>query len=121
MELLTKAAWFAIAAVHFTPSLVLFQPALTQRLYGVAPSGTLGLLLTHRGALFLALVAMAVFAAFDPGARRVAALAAAISLACYLVLYLRAGLPPGALRTVALVDAFALMPLALVIFEAWRR
>ncbi|MDX2234490.1 MAG: hypothetical protein NW200_08315 [Hyphomonadaceae bacterium] len=121
MELLTKAAWLAIAAVHITPSLVLFSPTLTQTLYRVSPEGPVGLLLTHRGGLFLGLVAVSLLAALDPGARRAAALAATISLVSYLALYLRAGMPPGALRTVALVDAWALLPLILVIVDAWRR
>jgi hypothetical protein len=38
----------------------------------------------------------------------------------FLVLYLRAGAPSGPLRTIAIVDAATLLPLALVVLAAWR-
>jgi len=76
--------------------------------------------LVHRGALFLALVVVAMFAAFDPAARPVGSIVMAISVVGFLVVYARAGMPVGVLRTVALVDLAALAPLAFVAFHAWR-
>lgn len=120
-EPLVKGAWLALAAVHAAPAAVLFAPSLVQSLYGVSPDGAAGVLLIHRGALFLALVVAAVLAAFDPGARRVGSMVAAISVVGFLLVYARAGMPAGALRAVAWVDLAALVPLALVAFHAWGR
>lgn len=78
------------------------------------------MLLAHRGALFLAIVAACVYAAFDPPARRALSLVIAISVVGFLILYLRAGMPAGPLRTIALVDAAALIPLLFVAASAWR-
>lgn len=120
METMVRFAWLLLAAVHVAPAVVLFRPALIERLYGVAPGNAADLLLVHRGALFLAVVVVALFAALDPGARRAASLVTAISLIGYLIVYSRAGFPVGPLRTVALVDAMAILPLAVVVFAAWR-
>lgn len=120
MEAMVRIAWLLLAAVHVAPAVVLFRPAMIERLYGVAPGNSAELLLVHRGALFLAVVVVALFAALDPAARRAASLVTAISLIGYLLVYWRAGFPVGPLRTVALVDAVAILPLALASFAAWR-
>ncbi len=120
MEWVVKASWFALAGIHAAPAAGAFSPALVERLYGVAPGGALGVLLSHRGGLFLAILTLTIWAAFEPGARRAAAAATAVSVISFLVLYTRAGLPEGPLRTIARVDAFALLPLAIVAFDAWR-
>lgn len=120
MEIATKIAWLLLALVHASPAAVLFRPSLVRTLYGISPDGPAGLLLTHRGATFLAIVVMAVWAAFDPSVRRLASVAAAIAILAYLILYLRAGMPPGPLRTIAAADALALAPLLLVAWNAWR-
>ncbi|MGZ8285398.1 MAG: hypothetical protein ACXW27_17080 [Allosphingosinicella sp.] len=120
MELATKIAWFLLALVHVSPAAVLFRPSLVERLYGVAPEGSTGLLLTHRGATFLAIVVAAIWAAFDPSVRRLCTVVVAIAVLSYLLLYIRAGLPGGPLRTIAAVDTFALAPLLLVAWSAWR-
>lgn len=120
MELVTRIAWALLALAHVAPSLVVLRPSLVEALYGVAPSGDVGVLLVHRGALFLAVVAAASLAALDPAARRAASLMAAISMLGFLVIYVRAGAPSGALRRIALVDAAALLLLAWVAVEAWR-
>jgi hypothetical protein len=106
--------------VHVSPAAVLFRPSLVQQLYGVAPEGPTGLLLTHRGATFLAIVVAAIWAAFDPSVRRLCTVVVAIAVLGYLVLYARAGMPQGPLRTVAAADAIALAPLVLVTWSAWR-
>ena len=120
MEWIVKIAWALLALVHVPPAAVLIRPALTEQLYGVSASGETGVLLIHRGALFLAVAGLAVFAALDPASRKAAGFALTVSMIGFLVLYLRAGAPAGSLRTIAIMDAIALIPLALVLFDAWR-
>lgn len=120
-EKLVRVAWLLLALVHVMPAAILFVPDLVVRLYGVDPTGPAGLLIIHRGALFLAIVAAALCAMIDPAARRVSSLAVGISIVGFLVIYARAGLPDGPLRLIAMVDAIALLPLALVSHLAWRR
>ena len=120
MELLTRAAWLFLAALHAVPAIVLFQPALIERLYGVSPLGAPGMLIVHRGALFLALVVAAVFALLDPAVRSMASVIVAISVVGFLVVYARAGFPAGSLRTIAIADAVALLPLGFVMLQSWR-
>lgn len=98
---------------------MLFAPAMTERLYNVPADGTVGILIVHRGALFLAVLAVAVLAALDPGARRAASFVVGISVVAFLAVYGAIGAPAGPLRTVALVDAAALLPLAFVSYRAW--
>ncbi|WP_102126805.1 hypothetical protein [Deinococcus planocerae] len=121
MEPPVKVAWALLALVHLSPAAVLLRPGLVRALYGVDANGSLGVLVTHRGALFLGVLAACLLAVFDPGARRAASLVVLISVVGFLAVYVRAGLPAGPLRTVALVDAVALVPLALVVLAAWGR
>lgn len=120
MEIATRIGWILLALVHVAPAAVLFRPSLVQELYGTAPEGPTGLLLTHRGATFLAIVVAAVWAAFDPSVRRLCTVIVAVAVLGYLFLYVRAHLPPGPLRTIAVADALALAPLLLVTWSAWR-
>lgn len=120
MEIVIKAFWLALAAIHAAPAAVLLAPALGERLYGPMPGGIAALLLQHRAALFLAVLAVALLAAASPGARRAASLVVGISVAGFLGVYLGHGAPAGPLRRVAVVDALALLPLGLVIVAAWR-
>ena len=120
MEALIKLAWLTLAAIHVLPALVTVAPQLVSRLYDVDPQGPAGILIVHRGFLFLAVVAAALIAVFDPGARRACAAMVAISVVGFLFVYAKAGMPAGPLRTVALVDTAALIPLALVSVTAWR-
>ena len=119
MEALAKISWLSLALVHLSPSLVLFYPALSQRLYSVPDSGDVGILLTHRGALFLAIIVACLMAAFDPALRRAMLCLVAISVIAFLSLYAQAGFPDGNLRTIALADSAALLPLAYVTWHAW--
>ena len=119
METLTRAAWVALAAIHLPPAAILVAPDLARRLYAVDPDGAAGILIVHRGALFLALVVIALWAAFDPALRRATSVAVAISVVGFVLLYARAGLPAGALRTIAIADLLALMPLAWAGWRAW--
>lgn len=120
MERLVQLAWGLLALVHAAPAMALGVPGALRRLYGFEPGGDVRVLLVHRSALFLALVVLCVFAAIDPSARRAAGGVVAISVVAYLVVYAQAGFPEGALRRVALVDAFALVPLVAVLVAAWR-
>ena len=114
MEVVTRIAWLALAAVHLTPAAVVVVPSLVSRLYGVEPTGDLGIILTHRGALFLAVVAAATLAAFHPPSRVAAFVVVAISMGGFLALYGAAGFPEGPMRKIALTDFAALLPLAVV-------
>ena len=121
METTTKLAWGLLMLVHLAPASVAFAPPLAARLYGVDPAGDLGIMIAHRGALFLAIAAACALAVIDAPARRALGVVVAISIIGFLVLYVRAGAPPGPLRKIAIVDAAALLPLAFVIAAAWRR
>jgi hypothetical protein len=120
MEIATKIAWFLLAAVHVSPAAVLLRPSLVQQLYGTSPDGPTSLLLTHRGATFLAIAVAAIWAAFDPSVRRMAAVLVGIAVISFLLLYVRSGLPAGPLRRIAAVDALAVVPLLFVLWNAWR-
>jgi len=118
--MLATLAWLALMLVHAPPALATFSAKLRQRMYGVAVDGPLGVILTHRGVLFLAVAAVCVLAAFVPSARLAAALVVSISVLGFLAVYLLGG-SPKALHTIALVDALALAPLAVVLIDAWPR
>ncbi len=120
MELLTKLAWALLALIHLAPAAVVFRPSLTKKLYKIDPSGDLGVLITHRGALFLAIFAACLAGTLDPAARKALSIVVAISVVSFLWLYVRAGLPTGPLKTIALVDIIGLMPLLWVLWSAWR-
>ena len=119
MEISVKIAWGLLALIHAPPAGVFFKPALVRRLYGVEPGGDIGLLLTHRGALFVALFVLCLRAIVDAPSRRGASLAVAVSVVGFLFVYARSGFPVGALRTIAIADFIALAPLALVLVAAW--
>jgi hypothetical protein len=114
------AAWLFLALVHLTPAAVLVRPDLIRSLYAVEAAGDLGVLLIHRGALFAAVVVVCLYAAWEPSARRAAALVVAISVVSFLLIYASAGAPSGSLRLIALADLVALAPLVLVTWKAWQ-
>ena len=117
---LDRIAWLILAAIHAMPALALFRPALLMRMYGAAPDDAVFLLLQHRAALFLVVVIICLWAVVDPGVRRLAVVAAAVSMVGFLTLYAGAGRPP-ALRTIAVVDAAGLVPLMFVAARAYLR
>ena len=118
--MLVTIGWMVLAGIHAAPAAVLVAPGLGARLYGTLPDGVVALLLQHRAALFLAVLAVALLAAASPGARRAASLVVGISVIGFLGVYLAHGAPDGPLRRVAIVDALALLPLGLVTLAAWR-
>ena len=119
MSIVVCLAWLVIAAVHVPPAAVLFVPALAERLYGVRPDGAAGALVVHRGALFLAVSAACVFAAFHEPSRPVAALVGGLAVVGFLLVYARAGFPVGPLRSIAIADLWLVPPLILVCVDAW--
>ena len=118
--MIERFAWGLLAALHAMPALAFVRPALIAQLYGIEPGGIAFTLLQHRAALFLAIVAVCVFAAFDPSSRRVATVAVAISMVSFLLIYATSG-QPVALRGIAVADAIGLVPLAYVAWRAFAR
>jgi hypothetical protein len=112
METALRLAFGLLALLHVTPAAVFFSPALTAKLYGVDPSGSAGVLLSHRGALFVAVAAAAFMATFSPESRRLALVVISISMLGFLLTYLRAEAPAGPLRSIAVADLAGLVPLA---------
>lgn len=116
-----EASWAVLALIHAPPSAATFLPRFRRRLYGgIDESGPLGIILIHRGVLFLAVFAACVFAAFNVDAREVASVVTTISVVGFLLVYLSAA--PASrrpLRNVAAADAIGLVPLAIVLFDAW--
>lgn len=111
--------WLLVGLVHLVPALALIGPGLITRLYGVAPDSPVFLLMHHRAALFLAVFVACVWAAFDPGARKLATMLAAISMLSFLILYRSYG-RPASLGIVALVDLIGLVPLAWAGWHAFQ-
>ena len=118
MEIVIKISWLLLGLLHVKPSLVLFSPELANKLYGVDPAGIIGTLLIHRAAMFFTIVVVSVYAILDPNARRLASLVVAISMVGFLLVYARAGMPAGALRSIALADLIGLLPLTIVLIAA---
>lgn len=112
-------AWLALVFVHTPPALATFSPALRRRMYGVDENPQLAVILTHRGVLFLAVASVCAYAAFAPAAREAASIVAAISVIGFLLIYAGARFPKGPLRSIALADAIALIPLAGGVRDAW--
>lgn len=118
--MLIEICWLAIALlVHGAPALILVRPNLVDRLYGIQSDQTVGLLLIHRGAMFLGIVAVGLFAAFDPSARQAATIVTATSMIGFLFLYAKSGFPTGSLRKIAIVDLLGMLPLSIVSMDAW--
>lgn len=118
--MLITFAWLALVLVHAPPALATFSANLRQRMYGVDESGPLGVILIHRGVLFLAVACVSAVAAFNAEARVAAMLVTSISLLGFLTVYAAAGAPKR-LRTIAIVDAIALIPLAIAGADVWAK
>jgi hypothetical protein len=116
--MLQPISWLILAAIHAIPALALFRPALITKLYRVDANSPLFILFQHRAALFLAILFICVWAAFDPDSRRMASVAVAISMVSFLILWRLAGSPPP-LRTIAMTDLIGLPFLAFVMWTAF--
>ena len=117
--MIQTALWLILAAIHAMPALALFRPATLTTLYGVGVDNPLFLLMQHRAALFLAVFAACVWAAFLPEGRRLAVVVAAISMVSFLALYWLAG-SPVPLKRIAVVDLAGLPVLAAAGWMAFR-
>lgn len=116
---LIALAWLALVLVHIMPAAAAFSPRLRQRMYGVSEDANLGVILTHRGVLFICVDAACLYAAFDAPSRPLAAVVASISVLGFLIVYAKAGMPKS-LRTIALIDLIAIAPLLIAAGDAWR-
>lgn len=121
MMLLIRLAWLALAAIHLLPAFGLISSAVRLRLYGVEPTGTMAILLSHRALIFAAIVLVSLTAAAVQAVRPGAAFAVSVSVVSFLIAYALGGLPAGALRQVALVDCAAVPLLILVWIDVVRR
>ncbi|WP_432200080.1 hypothetical protein ACRAQ7_10460 [Erythrobacter sp. W53] len=117
--MLQPILWLVLAAIHAIPALAFFRPGTITTLYGVAADNPLFLLMQHRAALFLAVFAACLWAAFVPEGRRLAVIVVGISMLSFLVLYWQAG-SPAPLKRIALVDLAGLPVLAGVAWFAFR-
>lgn len=112
-------SWGVLALIHALPAAAFFYPPLISKLYGVGPGDTF-LLLHHRAALFLAVLTVCVWAAFRSEVRTLATGVVAISMLCFLGLYVAGGMP-GSLRTIAIADLMGLPFLAYAGWQARKR
>lgn len=119
METVTKLSWLVLALLHLPPALAVFFPSILTKLYGVSAEGDMGVLLMHRGGLFLAVFIAALLATFMLDMRRLASLILAISILSFLLIYVRAEMPEGSLRKIAVADGIGLLPLMWVIWQSW--
>lgn len=119
MSLIAKLSWLILLAIHLAPSLVFFKPSLANRLYGAGAGGDISILLSHRGAFFIVVVTACLFGFFDPASRKLASVVVAISMIGFLWLYAQGGFPEGPLRKIAVIDAAALLPLFIVLWQSW--
>ncbi|RGP41112.1 hypothetical protein BPTFM16_01408 [Altererythrobacter insulae] len=117
--MLQPILWLVLAAIHAMPALAFFRPATMTTLYGITSDNPLFLLMQHRAALFLAVFAACVFAAFVPEGRRLAVIVVGISMISFLALYWMAG-SPQPLNRIAIVDLAGLPVLAGVAWMAFR-
>ncbi|MGB3806254.1 MAG: hypothetical protein WA936_03565 [Erythrobacter sp.] len=117
--MLQPILWLILAAIHAMPALALFRSATLTTLYRIAPDNPLFLLMQHRAALFFAVFAACIWAAFVPDGRKLAVIVVAISMVSFLVLYAQAG-SPAPLRRIAIVDLAGLPVLAGVAWFAFR-
>ena len=116
--MIERVGWLVLALIHAVPALALVRPSMIERLYGVAAGGDVHLLLHHRAALFAAVLAACLWAAFDPAARRLAVVVVGISMVGFLALYALGGAPEG-LRGIAIADAIGLVPFAYVAYRTF--
>lgn len=111
--------WVALGLIHLLPAIAVFRPAMIGRLYGVKAGSTTFLLLHHRAALFLVVLAVCIWASLRPEVRPLASVVVGISMLSFLWLYLAAGQPP-ALRQIAVADLIGLPFLAVAAWQAFR-
>ena len=115
--MIERIGWALLGLLHVLPALALFRPSWIERLYGAQAGSNSFLLLHHRAALFLAIVAICIWAIFRPEVRPLASVAVAISMISFIVIWWMAGTPPS-LKTIAVADMVGLPILAYVAWQA---
>lgn len=119
--MIVPALFGFLAFIHLLPAVAAIAPSQISRLYGVdAADSTLVTLLQHR-AVLLGLVGLAFLAAaFRPNdsVALLALLLGGASMVTFLIIAALQRELAGPLKTIALVDAVGLMPLA---YLAWRQ
>jgi hypothetical protein len=113
-----RIAWVLLALLHLLPALAAVRPAMLTRLYGVTAADASYPLLQHRAALFGVVLVIALWAAFDPGVRRLASVAGALSMVSFLAIWWASG-APAALRPIAVADLIGLPILAYATWKAY--
>ena len=117
--MLERVSWLILGlAIHLPPFVAFFVPSLITRLYSVAPDDPNFALLQHRAALFGVVAITCVWAAFDPGVRKLAFVLTALSMISFLIIFVAYGQPPS-LKSIALVDGIGLTFLAYVGWKAF--
>ncbi len=117
--MLQLISWLLLGALHALPAFAFFRPASLTVLYGIGPEDPLFLLLQHRAALFLAVLIVCLWAAFDPSIRKVCTVVVALSMLSFLWLYFANGSPVG-LKQIAVADMIGLPVLAVVAWSAFK-
>jgi hypothetical protein len=113
-----RSCWAILALIHLLPSIAFFIPSLITRLYDVASDDVNFALLQHRAALFGVVVIACIWAAFDPGTRKLTFVLTAFSMISFLLIFGIYG-QPSALRSIAFVDLIGLPFLAYVGWKAF--
>lgn len=112
-----RICWLVLGLlVHFPPFAAFFVPSLISRLYSALPNDPNFALLQHRAALFGVIVITCIWAAFDPGVRKLATIITALSMISFLNVYMTYG-KPQSLKTIAYVD---LAGLPFLVFAGWK-
>jgi hypothetical protein len=114
-----RLAWLFLALIHALPAIALVRPSLLTTLYGVDPTSLAYILLWHRAALFAVVLLICCWAAFRPEVRRLAAVAVAISMVGFLIIYSVQDMPTN-LWAIAIADLIGLPALALAGWTAFR-
>jgi hypothetical protein len=115
-----RLAWLLLGLIHALPAIALIRPSLLTTLYGVDPTSPAYTLLWHRAALFAVVLLICCWAAFRPEVRRLAAVAVAISMVGFLMIFWIQGMPAN-LQAIAIADAIGLPILAFAGWSAFRR
>jgi hypothetical protein len=119
MKMITKLCWAILLAIHMTPALALFRPALISKMYRVDAESPLFLLFQHRAALFLVVCVICTWAIFRPETRPLATVAVGISMVSFVLIWVLAG-APSALKSIAVADIIGLPFLVCAGWQAFK-